>query len=81
LKQQDDVVWNHEVFRFVKRSVIDLENVEGIRVGLRELVEKKLVAVAIDMRKLQKELLFRSRFYRTIDPKGNEAAIASCATV
>jgi len=47
LKQQDDVVGNHEIFGFVKRAVIDLKNVERIRIGLRDLVEKKLVAVTI----------------------------------
>jgi len=72
LKQQDDVVGNHKVFGFVKRSVIDLENVEGIGIGLRELVEKKLVTVAINMRELPKELLSRRRFHCPIEPKGLE---------
>ena len=72
LKEQDDIVGNHEGFGFVKRPVIDLQNIERIGIGLRELVEKKLIAVAINMGKLQKELLSSRWFYRTIDPKSFE---------
>lgn len=77
LKQQDDAVRNHEGFGFVKRPVIDLKHVERIGIGLRELVEKKLIAVTIDMRKLQKELLSSRWFYRPIEPKGFELPLPS----
>jgi hypothetical protein len=58
-------------------SVIDLENVEAVGIGLRKLVEKHLIAIAIDMGKLQKELLSRHRFHCTIDPKGFELPLPS----
>lgn len=77
MKQQNDVVWNHQVFVSVKGSVIDLEDVEAIWIRLRELVEKKLIALAIDMGKLQKELLSSGRFHRTVNPKGFELPLPS----
>lgn len=60
------------MFGFVKGSVIDLEDVEAIWIGLREMVEKKLIALAIGMGQLQKERLSGGWFHRTIEPKGFE---------
>ena len=68
--KQDEIVGNPKGFGFVKRPVIDLEDVEGIGIRLKELVEKKLVAVAVDRRKLPKERLASRWFYRTVEPKG-----------
>lgn len=39
-------------FRFVKRSVVNLNNVKAIRVLLAKRVQESLVTVAIDVRKL-----------------------------
>ena len=58
-------------------SIIDLEDVEAIGIRLRKLVEKKLIALTIDMGKLQKELLSGSRFHGTVKPKGFELPLPS----
>lgn len=72
MKQQDDVVRYHEGFGFVKGTVIHLENVKGVRISVGKLIEKQLIAIAIDLRQLQKELLSRGRFDRPVQPKGFE---------
>lgn len=61
----------------MKRAVIDLHNVEGVGITRRELIQKPLIALAIDMRKLEKEVLSRTRFHRAIQPKGFELPLPS----
>jgi hypothetical protein len=69
LKQQNDVLWHNQVFALVKPPIIDLKNVETIRIRLGELIQEPLIALGIDMGKLQKKGLSRCRLNRTLEPK------------
>ena len=53
----------------MESSVVHLKNIEttGIRCG--ELIKESLIALGIDMGKLQKKGLSRCWFNRTIEPK------------
>lgn len=77
MKQQNNVVRQYEILRFMEGTVIDLKNVEAVRIRFGKLIEKHLVAIAIDMRELQKELLSRRGFNRTVEPKRFELPLPS----
>ena len=53
-------------------SVIDLNNIEAIWISLRKLIQEALIALGIDMGKLQKKGFSRCRFDRSIEPEGFE---------
>lgn len=61
----------------MERAVIDLENVQTVRIGFGKLIQEHLVALTIDMRELQKELLSGGRFHRPIEPKRFELPLPS----
>jgi hypothetical protein len=56
----------------MKSPIIDLQNVQTVLIVCGELVEKSLIAVGIDVRKLQEKRDSRSGFNRTIQPEGFE---------
>ena len=56
----------------MKAPIIDLQNVQTVLIVCGELVEKALIAVGIDVRKLQEKRGSRSGFNRTIQPEGFE---------
>lgn len=53
----------------MKPSVVHLKNIETIGIGFGELIKESLIALGIDMGKLQKKGLSCCRFNRTIDPE------------
>lgn len=53
----------------MKPSVVYLKNIETIGIRCGELIKESLIALGIDMGKLQKKRLSRCRFDRTIEPE------------
>ena len=44
LKEKNDILWKDKVFRQVRRSIIDLKNIQASAIRLRKLIEKGLKA-------------------------------------
>ena len=60
---------HNQIFAGVKAPVIDLKNVEAIWIRLGELIQKPLIALGINMRKLAEEGFTCRRFNCCIEPK------------
>nr|WP_256973240.1 hypothetical protein [Nostoc sp. T09] len=54
LEQQNEVFWNLQPFSFMKQAVIDLEDIQAVRITGGKFIEKLLVTFSINMRELPK---------------------------
>ncbi len=69
LKQQNHILWNHQILAGVKSSVIDLKQVGSVWVRLGKFIQESLKAHNIGMGELQEKGCSRCRFNCAIKPK------------
>ena len=65
-EEQPDVGGKAKRPRFVKRSIIEEEQVEAGGIGGSQMVEEELKAVRIEVRQFEKETLPRERFHSAV---------------
>ena len=69
---QMQLLWHHQSFALVKASVIHLKHVQTIGICFGKLIQKPLIALGIDMRKLQEKGGSGCRFNGTVKPERSE---------
>jgi hypothetical protein len=72
-EQQAQIGWQPQGAGFVKRAIIEQEEMEADRIGGGQVVEEELKAVRIEGGQFQKETLPGEGFYRAVEVETLEA--------
>ena len=67
LKHQNNVLGNLQSLRFMKATIIQLDNQHAISKLLRNQIEKYLKTSAVKMGKLKEEMLRCTRFHNAVE--------------
>jgi len=70
LKHQNDILGNLQSLRFMKATIIQLNNQHAISKLLRNQIEKYLKTSAVEMGKLKEEMLPCTRFNNAVNIGG-----------
>lgn len=78
LKHQDDILRQLKLFGAMGAGIVELNNVQGVGIALREILEINLKTVTIVMRELQKEAFPAQRLHRPIEIEGFKLPLHRC---